>query len=280
MLALQSYKGRRAHGPTPPGFYATVQPQILPQVDTRNARLLEGSQHSMNPSHPSYLRHTDGRQPHPSPSPVPSSSSSGFAQAHPRGQAQDRLQRSWTPDSEMHARQSPYAATSSASQDRQGKRKRPAGADGGTLVPQLNVATAPYRDPAASGPQRSQRRHHNIAEKTHSRILPSGSLIMTFPLDITSPEPDARSSAPAGPPPFEHGPTELPPRPYESNRLRAEGDSSGSERPVRKGRLPADVMDHLPRIEGRLHKIEVSVQEYLNERNKRALAKSELPGRR
>jgi len=33
----------------------------------------------------------------------------------------------------------------------------------------------------------------------------------TFPLEIPSPEPDAESSASAGPPPFEHGLTELPP---------------------------------------------------------------------
>lgn len=65
---------------------------------------------------------------------------------------------------------------------------------------------------------------------------------MTFPLDIPSPEPDAESSAPAGPPPFEHGPTELPPRTYEA---RAEGEVSGPERPAKRGRLPADVMDHV-----------------------------------
>jgi len=98
---------------------------------------------------------------------------------------------------------------------------------------------------------------------------------MTFPLDIPSPEPDTEGGDPADPPPFEHGPTELPPRPYEAPIT--EGEGSGPERPVKRGRLPADVMDHLPTIEGRLHKIEVAVQDYLDARNKRALDKSKLP---
>jgi hypothetical protein len=66
---------------------------------------------------------------------------------------------------------------------------------------------------------------------------------MTFPLDLPSPEPDTEGGVPAGPPPFEHGPTELPPRPYE--RQKAEHVGGGPERPGKRGRLPADVMDHV-----------------------------------
>jgi hypothetical protein len=106
-------------------------------------------------------------------------------------------------------------------------------------------------------------------------MLPSGGMFMTFPLDIPSPEPETDGGEPAGPPPFEHGPSELPPRPYEQRRT--EGDS-GPERTVKRGRLPADVMDHLPTIEGRLRRIEDTVKDYLDARNKRALEKSKLPG--
>ena len=66
---------------------------------------------------------------------------------------------------------------------------------------------------------------------------------MTFPLDIPSPEPETEGRA--GPPPFEHGPTDLPPRPYESEPQVAEKEGSGPERPAKRGRLPADVMDHV-----------------------------------
>jgi hypothetical protein len=123
------------------------------------------------------------------------------------------------------------------SQERLGKRKRPASAERDTASPQT-VTT--HRD--SIGPHRSHRRHHNVAEKTHSTMLPSGGMYMTFPLDIPSPEPDAESSAPVGPPPFDHGPTELPPRAYEA---RVEGEVTGPERPAKRGRLPADVMDHV-----------------------------------
>jgi hypothetical protein len=133
---------------------------------------------------------------------------------------------------------SPYL-TSRPSHERLGKRKRPVSAEGNTPVSRT-VAT--HRD--SVGPQRSHRRHHNVAEKTHSTILPSGGMYMTFPLDIHSPEPDTEGGVPAGPPPFEHGPTDLPPRPYEKQKAELlEGD--GPERPVKRGRLPADVMDHV-----------------------------------
>lgn len=217
-----------------------------------------------HPSRPSSARpaypHT--RRGH-SPSPAPSSSSSRIAQStgdahehrqgiapqpmryaftHPGGWP-DRLQRARTRGSAggtaraRGSRPSPYLG-STLSQERLGKRKRPAGPEGGTAVPQTVVT---HRD--SVGPQRSHRRHHNVAEKTHSTILPSGGMYMTFPLDIPSPEPDTGSGALAGPPPFEHGPTELPPRPYEAQR--AEGEGSGPERPVKRGRLPTDVMDHV-----------------------------------
>lgn len=69
---------------------------------------------------------------------------------------------------------------------------------------------------------------------------------MTFPLDIPSPEPETEGGAPAGPPAFEHGPSEFPPRPYEPQGT--EGEGSGPERTVKRGRLPADVMDHVSAI--------------------------------
>ena len=129
------------------------------------------------------------------------------------------------------------------------KRKRPASAERSTAVPQAAPQTVPqtvaaHRD--SVGPQRSHRRHHNVAEKTHSTVLPSGGMFMTFPLDIPSPEPESEGGAPAGPPPFEHGPSELPPRSYEQRR--SEGEGSGPERTAKRGRLPADVMDHVSAI--------------------------------
>jgi hypothetical protein len=239
-------------------------------------------------AHPPYRHHEHSRT-----SPAPSSASSGFAQPHAyehrQGIAPQLMRHSFThpggwPDRPQRSRirgsvgSAPRARTSrppsylgtSSSQGRSGKRKRRASAESGTPVPQTVPA---HRDPV--GPQRSHRRHHNVAEKTHSTMLPSGGMFMTFPLDIPSPEPEAEGSAPAGPPPFEHGPSELPPRPYEPQRTE---EGSGPERTVKRGRLPADVMDHLPTIEGRLRKIEDTVKDYLDARNKRALEKSKLPG--
>jgi hypothetical protein len=220
----------------------------------------EHSQIRAHPSRPSSA-HLALQQHEHSPSPVPSSPSSGFTQPHPHEHRQgiapqpmryafthpggwpDRPQRSRTRGSvgstsrARASRPTPFLGPS-PSQERLGKRKRPASAESGTAVPQAAVT---HRDPV--GPQRSHRRHHNVAEKTHSTMLPSGGMFMTFPLDIPSPEPDTEGSAPAGPPPFEHGPTELPPRPYETQG--AEGEGSGPERPAKRGRLPADVMDHV-----------------------------------
>ncbi|KAH9006450.1 hypothetical protein EDB86DRAFT_2874136 [Lactarius hatsudake] len=227
-------------------------------------------------AHPSYPLpvHRAYTRPEPSPSPAPSSSSSGLARPHAPGQTEDRLQRARPRGPVAH----PQASRSSShldpgpSKPRRGKRKRPTGSDSGTSAPQPIAA---HRD--TGGPQRSHRRHYNIAEKTQSTMLPSGGMYMTFPLDIPSPEPDTEGRA--GPPPFEHGPTELPPRPYESNpQVTTEREGSGPERPAKRGRLPADVMDHLPTIEGRLHKIEVAVKEYVDSRNDRAIEKSKLPG--
>lgn len=196
-------------------------------------------------------------RPEPSPSPAPSSSSSGLAQPRAYGKAEgiapqimrhsfthpggwpDRLQRARTRNLDVHAQASRSTSHLEAgpSQPRRGKRKRPTGSESGISAPQPVTA---HRD--TGGPQRSHRRHYNIAEKTQSTMLPSGGMYMTFPLDIPSPEPD--TDRVAGPPPFEHGPTELPPRPYESNHV-AERDDSGPERPAKRGRLPADVMDHV-----------------------------------
>jgi hypothetical protein len=209
---------------------------------------------SVHPAH----RHYE----HPC-SPAPSSPSSGFEQLHAfehrQGIAPQPIRHSFThpggwPDRPQRSRtrgsvaSTPRARTShppsylgtTPSQERSGKRKRAASAEGSTAVPQT-VAT--HRD--SVGPQRAHRRHHNVAEKTHSTMLPSGGMFMTFPLDIPSPEPETEGGEPAGPPSFEHGPSELPPRPYEQRRT--EGDS-GPERTVKRGRLPADVMDHVSAI--------------------------------
>jgi hypothetical protein len=207
-------------------------------------------------AHPAYRHHEHSR------SPAPSSPSSGFAQPHAyehrQGIAPQPMRYSFThpggwPDRPQRSRAvaprartsrpSPYLSTT-PSQERLGKRKRPASAESGTAVPQSVTA---HGDPVGpqQGPQRSHRRHHNVAEKTHSTILPSGGMFMTFPLDIPSPEPETESGAPAAPA-FEHGPSEFPPRPYEPQRT--EGDGSGPERTVKRGRLPADVMDHVSAI--------------------------------
>jgi hypothetical protein len=53
-------------------------------------------------------------------------------------------------------------------------------------------------------------------------------MYMTFPLDIPSPELDTEGAVKAGPPTFEHGPTELPPRSYEKEK--AEPEVGGPER--------------------------------------------------
>jgi hypothetical protein len=217
-------------------------------------------EHSQSRSHPGRPSSTHPHAKH-TPSPVPSSSSSGFTHSHVQEQIQgiapqpmryaftypgawlDRPQRARTRDSAgdaMRARtstSSPYP-TSLPSQERVGKRKRPASTERNTPVPRT---AATHRD--SVGPQRSHRRHHNVAEKTHSTLLPSGGMYMTFPLDIPSPEPDTEGAVKAGPSPFEHGPTELPPRPYEKEK--AEPEVGGPERPGKKGRLPADVMDHV-----------------------------------
>lgn len=215
---------------------------------------IEYSQSRAQPSHPHPVRARI--HPHPPPSPAPSSSSSGLAQSrayrqtegiapqpmrhsftHPGGWP-DRLQRARTIVAHPQASRSTSHLDSGPSQPRRGKRKRPTGTESGISAPQ---PVAAHRD--TSGPQRSHRRHYNIAEKTQSTILPSGGMYMTFPLDIPSPEPETEGRA--GPPPFEHGPTDLPPRPYESEPQVAEKEGSGPERPAKRGRLPADVMDHV-----------------------------------
>jgi len=276
----------RARAPTPRQHLSTQRADL---AGTRLPGNLQIRAHPYRPlsAHPAHRHHEHSR------SPAASSPSSEVAQPlayeHRQGIAPQLMRHSFThpggwPDRPQHARTRgsvgrtsrvrtsrppPYLGTT-PSQERLGKRKRPANAEGSAVVPQT-VTT--HRD--SVGPQRSHRRHHNVAEKTHSTMLPSGGMFMTFPLDIPSPEPETDGGEPAGPPPFEHGPSELPPRPYEQRRT--EGDS-GPERAVKRGRLPADVMDHLPTIEGRLRRIEDTVKDYLDARNKRALEKSKLPG--
>ncbi|KAI9465846.1 hypothetical protein BJY52DRAFT_1243007, partial [Lactarius psammicola] len=250
----------------------------------------EYSQSGSHSSHPLPMHRAYAR-PELSPSPAPSSSSSGLVQPRAHGQTEgiapqpmrhsfthpggwpDRLQRPRTKDPVARAQASRSSShlDPGPSKPRRGKRKRPSDSESGISAPQ---PVAAHRD--TGGPQRSHRRHYNVAEKTQSTMLPSGGMYMTFPLDIPSPEPDTEGRA--GPPPFEHGPTELPPRSYEGNPQVAEREGSGPERPAKRGRLPADVMDHLPTIEGRLHKIEVAVKEYIDSRNERAMEKSKLPG--
>jgi hypothetical protein len=215
-------------------------------------------EYSPSRAHSSHLLpvHRVYTHPEPSPSPVPSSSSSGLAQPRAHGKVEgiapqpmrysfthpggwpDRLQHTRTGDPALHAQASRSTShlDPGPSQPRRGKRKRPTGSESGISAPQ---PVAIHRD--TGGPQRSHRRHYNIAEKTQSTMLPSGGMYMTFPLDIPSPEPD--TDRVVGPPPFEHGPTELPPRPYESHVT--EREDSGPERPAKRGRLPADVMDHV-----------------------------------
>jgi len=268
----------RARAPTP-RQHPSTQPQLSPQradlAGTRPPgekpplkalyrliRITTGnSQIRAHPYLPRPLStHPAHRHHEHSPSPVASSSSSRFVQPHAyehrQGIAPQLMRHSIThpggwPDRPQHARTRgsvgstprartarppPYLGTT-PSQERLGKRKRPASAESSAAVPRTVTA---HRD--SVGPQRSHRRHHNVAEKTHSTVLPSGGMFMTFPLDIPSPEPETDGGEPVGPPPFEHGPSELPPRPYEQRRT--EGDS-GPERTVKRGRLPADVMDHV-----------------------------------
>jgi len=223
------------------------------------------SQIRANPSRPSPTRRLHPHNEH-SPSPTPSSYSSGFTRApahenrqgiapqpmrhtftHPGGWP-DRLQRTRTRGSVGSATRArttsrpPSYPSSTPSQERLGKRKRPTSAERSTAVPQTAGTAGTQRETVGPSPQRSHRRHHNVAEKTHSTLLPSGGMYMTFPLDIPSPEPEIEGGAPAGPPPFAHGPTELPPRPYETQTAE---EGSGPERPAKRGRLPADVMDHV-----------------------------------
>lgn len=272
-ITPSSHTRRRARAPTPRRHSSTQPHPLPPQGDLGSLQNFEFSQSRTHSSHPLpvHRAYTHLEQ---SPSPAPSSSSSGRAQPRAQGQTEDRLQRAQTRDPVAHAQTSRSSShpDSGPSQPRRGKRKRPLGSESGISAPQ---PVAAHRDPG--GPHRSHRRHYNIAEKTQSTMLPSGGMYMTFPLDIPSPEPDTEGRV-AGPPPFEHGPTELPPRPYESNPPAAERELSGPERPAKRGRLPADVMDHLPTIEGRLHKMEVAFKEYLDSRNERALEKSKLPG--
>ncbi|KAF8504473.1 hypothetical protein F5888DRAFT_1656099 [Russula emetica] len=283
----------RARAPTPRQHQST-QPRLSSQrADLAGTSRPPGNSqiraHPYRPlsAHPARRHHGHSR------SPAASGPSSGLAQPHAyehrQGIAPQPMRHSFThpggwPDRPQNPRprgsvgSTPRARTSrpprylgtTPSQERLGKRKRPASAESSAAVPQTVTA---HHD--SVGPQRSHRRHHNVAEKTHSTMLPSGGMFMTFPLDIPSPEPETHGGEPAAPPPFEHGPSELPPRPYEQRST--EGDSV-PERAVKRGRLPADVMDHLPTIEGRLRRIEDTVNDYLDARNKRALEKSKLPG--
>jgi hypothetical protein len=71
----------------------------------------------------------------------------------------------------------------------------------------------------------------DVAEKTvtHTTALPSCETFMTFQSDIPFPEPESEGGAPAGPPPFEHWPSELPSRPY------ADTSSISNQRPSTSG---------------------------------------------
>ncbi|KAI9447346.1 hypothetical protein BJY52DRAFT_1311858 [Lactarius psammicola] len=187
------------------------------------------------PMHRAYAR------PELSPGPAPSSSKGIAPQlmchsfTHLGGRP-DHLQRPPTKDPIARAQTSRSSShlDSGSSKPRRSKRKRPSDSERGISAPQPIVI---HRD--KGDPQRSHRGHYNITEKTQSIMLPSGGMYMTPPLDIPSPEPDTEGRV--RPPPFEHGPTELPPRSYESNPQAAEREGSGRERPAKRGRLPADL---------------------------------------
>ncbi|EIM79732.1 uncharacterized protein STEHIDRAFT_126404 [Stereum hirsutum FP-91666 SS1] len=161
----------------------------------------------------------------------------------------------------------------------------------------------------------SNRRFYNFNDRTRSTAVgSSGSMLITFPLENGSKMPnDSSASAPMSPstggsslppstsqqsPPasllpddFDHGPTELPPRPYSrTTEMTSPSDGGGANQASsrdgagetnkprrRKPNLPDDVMDYLPTLEGRLCKIELGVRDYINYRQQRAIENSILP---
>ncbi|EIM79733.1 uncharacterized protein STEHIDRAFT_143145 [Stereum hirsutum FP-91666 SS1] len=157
----------------------------------------------------------------------------------------------------------------------------------------------------------SNRRFYNFNDRTRSTAVgSSGSMMITFPVesgssgpnqshvasDLRGPlvvQPPSQILHPAGllPDDFEHGPTELPPRPYSRPTAPSsppggscatpvgskDGDSGKEKTRRRKPHLPDDVMDYLPTLEGRLSKIELGVRDYIDYRQQRAIEKSLLP---
>ncbi|KAA1472738.1 hypothetical protein DENSPDRAFT_199744 [Dentipellis sp. KUC8613] len=124
------------------------------------------------------------------------------------------------------------------------------------------------------------RRFHNMVDNSQSTMLPSGSMFITFPVEKPGTEPMQVEPVrvESCPPAFEHGPTELPPRPYprSDSESKETEDAPGTSKKNRRT-LPSNVMDHLPTLEGRLCNIEMATQRYIDYRVRRAVEKSLLP---
>ncbi|EIM79730.1 uncharacterized protein STEHIDRAFT_135679 [Stereum hirsutum FP-91666 SS1] len=153
----------------------------------------------------------------------------------------------------------------------------------------------------------AMRGFYSFNDRTRSTSVGiAGSMMITFPVESREPGPihsypasqskgrwvppsTSQPPHPAGllPDDFEHGPTELPPRPYPqpsppggrsaSPTRTKDNDKGKGKTSRRKPNLPDDVMDYLPTLEGRLCKIELGLRDYIDYRKQRAIEKSLLP---
>ncbi|KIJ49133.1 hypothetical protein M422DRAFT_28115 [Sphaerobolus stellatus SS14] len=73
--------------------------------------------------------------------------------------------------------------------------------------------------------------------------------------------------------PFEHGPTDFPPRSYMGEDHQS---PLRQQKPV--GKIPASHLDYLPLLEERFSRLETAVDRYVDQRAQRALENSILPG--
>lgn len=73
---------------------------------------------------------------------------------------------------------------------------------------------------------------------------------------------------------FEHGPTDLPPRPYIGGP-----DATSPWKPRKNlGTIPGSAMDYLPVVEARMNRLEGSLNAYVEYRGQRAIQNAVLPG--
>ncbi|GJJ12895.1 hypothetical protein Clacol_007141 [Clathrus columnatus] len=73
--------------------------------------------------------------------------------------------------------------------------------------------------------------------------------------------------------PFEHGPSEYPPRPYTGGEY-----ASSPLRPKKAtGKIPASNLDFLPVLEARFDRLETAIERYVEYRGQQALENSVLP---